>query len=71
MLVSTVKVFIAQSCLTLCNPMACSLPGSSVPGILQARKLKWAFSHQFRPSPGQGALSFLCIRTTYLFSLSF
>ena len=29
----------AQSCLTLCNPMACSLPGSSVYGIFQARIL--------------------------------
>ena len=30
-----------QSCLTLCNPMGHSLPGSSVHGILQARKLWW------------------------------
>ena len=30
-----------QSCLTLCNPMNCSLPGSSVHGILQARTLEW------------------------------
>ena len=30
-----------QSCLTLCNPMTCSLPGSSVRGILQARILEW------------------------------
>ena len=28
-------------CLTLCNPMDCSLPGSSVHGILQARILEW------------------------------
>ena len=28
-----------QSCLTLCDPMDCSLPGSSVHGILQARIL--------------------------------
>ena len=27
--------------LTLCNPMDCSLPGSSVHGILQARILEW------------------------------
>ena len=32
---------VAQSCPTLCNPMACSLPGFSVHGILQARILKW------------------------------
>ena len=30
-----------QSCLTLCNPIDGSPPGSSVPGILQARILKW------------------------------
>ena len=30
-----------QSCLTLCNPMDCNPPGSSVHGILQARILKW------------------------------
>ena len=30
-----------QSCPTLCNPMDGSPPGSSVPGILQARILEW------------------------------
>ena len=30
-----------QSCPTLCNPMDCSPPGSSVHGILQARVLEW------------------------------
>ena len=30
-----------QSCPTLCNPMEGSPPGSSVPGILQARTLEW------------------------------
>ena len=30
-----------QSCPTLCDPMACSLPGFSVHGILQARTLEW------------------------------
>ena len=33
---------VTQSCLTLCNPMDCSLPGSSVYGIFQARALEWA-----------------------------
>ena len=36
-----VKVLVTQSCLTLCNPMACSPPDSSVHGILQARLLEW------------------------------
>ena len=30
-----------QSCRTLCNPMDCSPPGSTIPGILQARTLGW------------------------------
>ena len=30
-----------QSCPTLCDPMDCSLPDFSVPGILQARTLEW------------------------------
>ena len=32
---------VAQSCPTLCDPGDCSLPGSSVHGILQARILEW------------------------------
>ena len=36
-----VKVLVAQSCPTLCDPVDCSPPGSSVHGILQARMLEW------------------------------
>ena len=39
---------VAQSCPTLSSPMDCSLPGSSVHGIFQARVLEWgaiAFSN--------------------------
>ena len=32
---------VAQSCSTLCNPMDCRPPGSSVHGIFQARVLEW------------------------------
>ena len=32
---------VTQSCLTLPDPMDCSLPGSSVYGIFQARVLEW------------------------------
>ena len=42
------KSEVAQSCPTLCDPMDCSLRGSSVHGIFQARVLEWgaiAFSH--------------------------
>ena len=34
-------MFVVQSCLTLCNPMDCSPPGSSVHGIFQAIVLEW------------------------------
>ena len=50
---------VAQSCLTLSDPMDCSLPSPSVHGIFQARVLEWgaiAFSEYCRrllfPSPG-------------------
>ena len=42
-----------QSCLTLCDPMACSLPGSAVHGIFQTRVLEWgaiAFSENIMTS---------------------
>ena len=42
---------VAQSCLTPSDPMDCSLPGSSVHGIFQARVLEWvavAFSYKLR-----------------------
>ena len=45
---------VAQSCPTLCDPMDCSPPGSSVHGILQARILGWvavSFSGDL-PDPG-------------------
>ena len=42
----------AQSCLTLSDPMDCSLPGSSAHGIFQARVLEW------------GAIAFSNIYTT-------
>ena len=45
---------VAQLCPTLCDPMDCSLPGSSVQGILQARVLQWVsifFPRRF-PDPG-------------------
>ena len=41
---------VAQSCLTLSDPMECSLPGSSIHGIFQARVLEWgaiAFSNSY------------------------
>ena len=35
------QVLVAQLCPTLCDPMDCCLPGSSVNGILQVRVLEW------------------------------
>ena len=36
----TLKMLVTQSCLTLCDPMDYSIPGSSIHGILQARILE-------------------------------
>ena len=35
------EIEVAQLCLTLSDPMDCSLPGSSIHGIFQARVLEW------------------------------
>ena len=46
---------VAQSCPILWDLMDCSLPGSSVPGIFQARELEWvaiSFSKENLPNPG-------------------
>ena len=40
--------------MTLCNPMDCSLPGSSVQGILQERILEWVAIPFFRGSSQLG-----------------
>ena len=45
-----VKVFVTQSCLTLCDPMDCSLPASSVHEILWARILEWVAMPSSRAS---------------------
>ena len=43
-------VLVIQSCPTLCNPMDCSLPGSFVYEIPQARILEWVASSFSRES---------------------
>ena len=54
---------VAQSCLTLCDPMDCSPQGSSIHGIFQARILEWgaiAFSILFfKPPPFWTPVSYL------------
>ena len=56
------KVNVAQSCLTLCDPMDCSLPGSSVHGIFQARVLEWvAISFSRRSSQPRDRTQVSCV----------
>ena len=56
---------VAQACPTLCDPMDCSLPHSSVHGIFQARVLEWvAISF----SRGSVHIIFLFFPTVYLLS---
>ena len=45
-----IKVLVLQQCLTPCDPMDCSPPGSSVHGILQARILEWVAIPFFKGS---------------------
>ena len=56
---------VAQSCLTPCDPTDCSLPGSSVHGIFQARVLEWvaiAFSKEGLVKGREGA----CVAFSFL-----
>ena len=55
-----VKVLVAPSCPTLCNPMDCSPPGSSVYGTSRARILEWvaiAFSRVASLPRGRSCVS--------------
>ena len=66
---------VAQSCPTVSDPMDCSLPGSSVHGIFQARVLEWvaiAFFEYFLSShhmPGT-ILSMLCVFSLLILMLA-
>ena len=51
---------VAQSCLTLSDPMDCSPPGSSVHGIFQARVLEWGAIAVSTPSPRLLQSPFYC-----------
>ena len=58
------EVSVAQSCLTLCNPMDCSLPGSSVHGILQA--MEWvAIPFSRGSSPPRDRTCVSCIEGSF------
>ena len=57
---------VAQSRRTLCHPIHCSLPGSSVHGILQARILKWvAIPFSRGPSQSRDQAQVSCIAGRY------
>ena len=61
---------VTQSCLTLRNPMDCSLPGSSLHGTFQARVLEWVAiaSPGDHPDPGikpRSSTSCVCRQTLY------
>ena len=64
---------VAQSCPTLSDPMDCSLPGSSVHGIFQARVLEWgaiAFSCRWgKEVPFDAGLWYASIETSDFFSV--
>ena len=61
----------AQSCLTLCDPMDCSPPGSSVHGIPQARILEWVAMPSSRgifPTQGSNPVLLHCRQIPYRLS---
>ena len=63
---------VAQLCLTLSDPMDCSLPGSSVHGIFQARVLEWgaiAFSSIYNVTYNVCVNICVCIYMLLLLSL--
>ena len=51
---TSVCVWVAQLCLTLCNPMDTSQPGSSIHGISQTRALEWVTISLFKGSSRPG-----------------
>ena len=65
MLESEVKVKVAQSCLTLCDPMGYTVHGILQAGILQARILEWVafpFSRGIFPTQGSNPGLLHCSR---------
>ena len=65
--VQSVMCLVAQWCPTLCDPMDCSLPGSSIHGIFQARILEWVavpFSRVSSESRDQSQVS--CIAGRFI-----
>ena len=62
------SALVAQSCLTLCDPMACSPRGSSVHGILQSRIMEWVvISFSRGSSPPRDGICSSCIGRQILY----
>ena len=65
------KVLVTQSCPTLCDPMDCSIQGSSVHEIFQARVLQWGCHFLLQgifPTQGLNPGLLHCRQTLYLLS---
>ena len=65
------EVLVAQLGLTLCDPIDCSLPGSSAQGILQGRMLEWVaipFSREVFPTQGSNLSLPHCEQILYYLS---
>ena len=60
---------VAQSCLTLGDPKDCSLPGSSIHGIFQARVLEWG-AIAFSEHPGQHLVYCISVHTLQFWPLN-
>ena len=58
---------VTHVCMTLCDPMDCSLAGTSVHGILQARILEWGIIFSSRESSWQRVSSISCIGKQILY----
>ena len=57
---------VTQSCLTLCDPMDCSLPGSSIRGIFQAKVLEWVAISKHRSKDQIEELTANTLNTVYM-----
>ena len=67
-----IHMFVTQSCLTLCNPMDCSPPGSSVHEIFQARILEWvAISFSRGSSQPRDRTQVSCTSCRFFYQLSY
>ena len=67
-----VKVLVAQSCLTFCDPRDCGPPGPSVHGILQARILEWvAIPYSSWSSPSRDWTWVSCSGRQILYHLTY